>query len=124
MHFLQSRSCHTSLKDPIVLFCVHVQRFLVDGRIVLDLIHRCLSVLFLTVGRLRDSSRLLYEEPMGGSCRDGSRGWGRMAGWVGGTGLVVGLGREEWLVNMRLAVRWVLSTRIYDKLQVVHIPYV
>ena len=104
MHLLQSRPCHTSLKDPIVLFRIHIQRLFVNRSIILDLVHRCLSMLLLAGGRFRNS-RLLYKETMRRGRRDSSRSWGRMTGRVGGTGLVVGLRREERLVNMGLVVR-------------------
>jgi hypothetical protein len=44
MYFLQPRACYAALQDTKVLLCIDIERFLVDGGIVVDLIDCTRSV--------------------------------------------------------------------------------
>lgn len=105
MHFLQSSSGHTPLENAIVLLRIYVQRFFIDGRIVLYLVYGVVWFTLILVRLFLDWMLLLlrYIETVR-RCRDG--GWcrGRVRRRLSGDRmLLLLLGWEElvqWLLRM------------------------
>ena len=121
MDLLETCACDSALENAVVLLCIHVQRLLVYGTLVVDLVHRRVEFTGIVLGLrglldvLGVLGPVLHVEAMrrlwdgGGSGRRMRRG---MAGWVlrvdlGGLGRLLLRRRRGlllWLLRVELVV--------------------